>query len=110
MQFLDDYSYDYYIRKYYAASKLQFSILKYVTVTILYAVFWDFRTSFSQLGNNVIIGYLASLGYWSFCQFDILTEENVLYIFPIISGEIEMGKLMILVSINSFLLVVFFCQ
>ena len=63
---------------------------------------------FSQLGNNVIIGYLASLGYWSFCQFDILTEENVLYIFPIISGEIEMWKLMILVSINSFLLVVFF--
>ena len=41
-------------------------------------------------------------------QFDILTEENVLYIFPIISGEIEMGKLMILMSINSFLLVVFF--
>ena len=77
-----------------------FPFLKYVTVTILYAV--------SQLGNNVIIGYLASLGYWSFCQFDILTEENVLYIFPIISGEIEMGKLMILMSINSFLLVVFF--
>ena len=109
MQFLDDYSYDYYIRKYYAASKLQFSILKYVTVTILYAVFLGILgLLFSQLGNNVIIGYLASLGYWSFCQFDILTEENVLYIFPIISGEIEMGKLMILMSINSFLLVVFF--
>lgn len=109
MQFLDDYSYDYYIRKYYAASKLQFPFLKYVTVTILYAVFLGILgLLFSQLGNNVIIGYLASLGYWSFCQFDILTEENVLYIFPIISGEIEMGKLMILVSINSFLLVVFF--
>ena len=109
MQFLDDYSYDYYIRKYYAASKLQFSIFKYVTVTILYAVFLGILgLLFSQLGNNVIIGYLASLGYWSFCQFDILTEENVLYIFPIISGEIEMGKLMILMSINSFLLVVFF--
>ena len=86
-----------------------FPFLKYVTVTILYAVFLGILgLLFSQLGNNVIIGYLASLGYWSFCQFDILTEENVLYIFPIISGEIEMGKLMILVSINSFLLVVFF--
>ena len=86
-----------------------FPFLKYVTVTILYAVFLGILgLLFSQLGNNVIIGYLASLGYWSFCQFDILTEENVLYIFPIISGEIEMGKLMILMSINSFLLVVFF--
>ena len=86
-----------------------FPFLKYVTVTILYAVFLGILgLLFSQLGNNVIIGYLASLGYWSCCQFDILTEENVLYIFPIISGEIEMGKLMILMSINSFLLVVFF--
>ena len=86
-----------------------FPFLKYVTVTILYAVFLGILgLLFSQLGNNVIIGYLASLGYWSFCQIDILTEENVLYIFPIISGEIEMGKLMILMSINSFLLVVFF--
>ena len=86
-----------------------FPFLKYVTVTILYAVFLGILgLLFSQLGNNVIIGYLASLGYWSFCQFDILTEENVLYIFPIISGEIEMGKLMIIMSINSFLLVVFF--
>lgn len=109
MQFLDDYSYDYYIRKYYAASKLQFSIFKICNRDNSVCCFsGDFRTSFSQLGNNVIIGYLASLGYWSFCQFDILTEENVLYIFPIISGEIEMGKLMILMSINSFLLVVFF--
>ena len=91
------------------ASIMRLQNCKYVTVTILYAVFLGILgLLFSQLGNNVIIGYLASLGYWSFCQFDILTEENVLYIFPIISGEIEMGKLMILMSINSFLLVVFF--
>ena len=37
---------------------------------------------FSQLGNNVIIGYLASLGYWSFCQFDILTEEKCIIHIP----------------------------
>ena len=86
-----------------------FPFLEYVSVTILYAVFLGLLgLLLSQLGSNVIIGYLASLGYWSFCQFKILTEENVLYIFPIISGEIEMGKLMILMSINSFLLVVFF--
>ena len=80
-----------------------------ITVMItIFASIMRLQNCSSQLGNNVIIGYLASLGYWSFCQFDILTEENVLYIFPIISGEIEMGKLMILMSINSFLLVVFF--
>ena len=86
-----------------------FPFLEYVSITILYAVFLGLLgLLFSQVGSNVIIGYLISLGYWSFCQLKILTEENVLYIFPIISGEIEMGKLMILVSINSFLLVVFF--
>ena len=40
-----------------------FPFLKYVTVTILYAVFLGILgLLFSQLGNNVIIGYLASLG------------------------------------------------
>lgn len=78
-----------------------------VMITIFASIMRLQNCSFPFL-KYVTVGYLASLGYWSFCQFDILTEENVLYIFPIISGEIEMGKLMILMSINSFLLVVFF--
>ena len=47
MQFLDDYSYDYYIRKYYAASKLQFSIFKICNRDNSVCCFsGDFRTSF----------------------------------------------------------------
>ena len=86
-----------------------FPFLEYISVTILYAVFIGLLgLLFSQLGSNVIIGYLISLGYWSFCQFNILAEENLMCLFPIINGGIDMGKLLILVSINSFLLIFFF--
>lgn len=86
-----------------------FPFLEYVSVTILYAVFLGLLgLLLSQLGSNVIIGYLASLGYWSFCQFKILTEENVLFLFPIINGEIDTERLLILVIINICLLVLFF--
>lgn len=86
-----------------------FPFLEYVSVTILYAVFLGLLgLLLSQLGSNVIIGYLASLGYWSFCQFEILTEENASFLFPIINGEIDTERLLILVIINMCLLVLFF--
>lgn len=86
-----------------------FPFLEYVSITILYAVFLGLLgLLFSQVGSNVITGYLASLGYWSFCQFKILSEENISYLFPIINGEIDMEKLLILVIVNICLLVLFF--
>lgn len=86
-----------------------FPFLEYISVTILYAVFLGLLgLLFSQVGNNVIVGYLVSLGYWSFCQLHILAEENLMYLFPIINGEIDMEKLLILVIVNICLLVLFF--
>ncbi len=86
-----------------------FPFLEYVSVTILYAVFLGLLgLLLAQAGSNVIIGYLASLGYWSFCQFKILTEENILYLFPIINGEIDTEKLLITVIVNICLSVLFF--
>lgn len=86
-----------------------FPFLEYISVTILYAVFLGLLgLLFSQVGNNVIAGYLVSLGYWSFCQLHILAEENLMYLFPIINGEIDMEKLLILVIVNICLLVLFF--
>lgn len=86
-----------------------FPFLEYVSITILYAFFLGLLgLLFSQVGSNVITGYLASLGYWSFCQFKILTEENISYLFPIINGEIDMEKLLILVIVNICLLMLFF--
>ena len=83
MQFLDDYSYDYYIRKYYAASKLQFSIFKICNRDNSVCCFsGDFRTSFSQLGNNVIIGYLASLGYWFFLSIRYFNRRKCIIHIP----------------------------
>lgn len=87
-----------------------FPFSEYVSITILYAVFLGLLgLLFSQVGSNVIIGYLISLGYWSFCQLKILTEENVSYLFPIINGEIDAERLLILVIVNICLLVLFFC-
>lgn len=86
-----------------------FPFLEYISVTILYAVFLGLLgLLFSQVANNVIVGYLASLGYWSFCQFHILTEWNLMYLFPIVSGTVYMEKLLILVGMNVLLLGLFF--
>lgn len=87
-----------------------FPFLEYVSITILYAVFLGLLgLLFSQVGSNVIIGYLISLGYWSFCQLKILTEENVSFLFPIINGAINTERLLILVSVDICLLVLFLC-
>ena len=86
-----------------------FPFLEYVSITILYAVFLGLLgLLLAQVGSNVIVGYLTSLGYWSFCQFKILTEENISYLFPIINGGICMEKFLVLISINSLLIILFF--
>lgn len=86
-----------------------FPFLEYISVTILYAIFLGMLgLLLSQLGNNVIAGYLVSLGYWSFCQLHILAEENLIYLFPILNGTLVVEKLLILVGINVLLLGLFF--
>lgn len=86
-----------------------FPFLEYISVTILYAVFLGLLgLLLSQVGNNVIVGDLASLGYWSFCQLHILEEGNLMYLFPIINGTVYMEKLLILVGMNVLLLGLFF--
>lgn len=86
-----------------------FPFLEYISVTILYAVFLGMLgLLLSQLGNNVIVGYLVSLGYWSFCQLHILAEENLIYLFPILNGTVVVEKLLMLVGINVLLLGLFF--
>lgn len=85
-----------------------FPFLEYVSITILYAVFLGLLgLLFSQVGNNVIVGYLVSLGYWSFCQLHILAAENLIYLFPIINGTVNKEKLLLLVGSDVFLLGIF---
>lgn len=86
-----------------------FPFLEYISVTILYAIFLGMLgLLLSQLGNNVIVGYFVSLGYWSFCQLHILAGENLIYLFPILNGTLVVEKLLILVGINVLLLGLFF--
>lgn len=67
-----------------------FSFWTYVFSSILYAGFMGVvGILFSQMGGSVILGYLVSLGYWSLCQLQIIAESNVLYLFPIVSGNFE---------------------
>lgn len=72
----------------------------YVFSAILYAVFLGILgIVFSQIGRNVIVGYLAAFGYWSLCQLQILSENNVLSLFPVVSGKFELQKLIILIAV-----------
>ena len=81
---------------------------EYITATILYAVFLGgIGLVFSQAGNNVIIGYLTTLGYWSFCQLQIISDSSVAYMFPIIEGIVEIQKMVTLSLIVTLSLGVF---
>ena len=64
-----------------------FPLAGYVSVTTLYASFLGLLgLVLSQAGNNVIIGYLPALGYWSLCQLEIINTSSITYLFPIING------------------------
>lgn len=80
---------------------------EFIFATVLYAVFLGLLgLVFSQLGNNSIAGYFVSLGYWSLCQFGILTEESSGYVFPVIGGVVDGGRMLILAGMNILLFVV----
>lgn len=82
-----------------------FSFWTYVFSTILYAGFMGIvGILFSQMAGSVIVGYLTSLGYWSLCQLEIIAENNVFYLFPIVSGNFEMRKLIALILILAILI------
>lgn len=77
----------------------------YVSSTIFYSVFLGLLgLMLSQAGNNVIIGYLSALGYWSFCQFQIIKDSSVVYMFPIVNGIVEIQKLVTLFLVVTLLL------
>lgn len=77
-----------------------FPFWTYVFSTILYSGFMGLLgILFSQIGSNIIVGYLTALGYWSFCQLRIISEDNMLCIFPIVFGNFEIKKMIILVLV-----------
>ena len=77
-----------------------FSFWTFVFSTTLYAGFMGtMGIIFSQIGSNIIVGYLTALGYWSLCQLQILSESNIFFLFPIVSGNFEMQKLITLILV-----------
>lgn len=77
-------------------------------VTILYAAFMGLAgLALSQIGKNVIAGYLAAAGYWSLKQLEIIPEGTMLDLFPVIDGRIQIEKLLILLTVDGLLLLWF---
>ena len=77
-----------------------FQFWTYVISTILYAGFMGTAgILFSQIGSNIGAGYLTALGYWSLCQLQIISENNVVSLFPIVAGNFEIQKLIILIGV-----------
>ena len=78
----------------------RFPFWTYVISTILYAGFMGTAgILLSQIGSNIAAGYLTALGYWSLCQLQIISENNVFFLFPSVSGNFEMQKLIILIVV-----------
>lgn len=85
-----------------------FPLWDYISSTILYAVFLGLLgLVLSRAGNNVIVGYLTALGYWSLCRLNILTEGNIAYMFPVINGVVETERKLFLIGADISLLVTF---
>ena len=77
-----------------------FPFWTYVISTIRYAgIMGTAGILFSQIGSNIVAGYLTALGYWSLCQLQIISENNVVSLFPIVAGNFEIQKLIILIGV-----------
>lgn len=71
-----------------------FPLGSFVFGTTLISVFMGmFGLLLSQIGKNVIIGYLAALGYYSLCQLEIITEKSRLYLFPLTGGIFQKNSI-----------------
>lgn len=85
-----------------------FPFWDYVAAAIFYAVFLGLLgLSFAQAGQNVIVGYLGALGYWALCKMGILMEGDWGYLFPVIHGSIEVGRMLGGFWVDGVLMVIF---
>lgn len=67
----------------------------FTAAAILYAGFLGLLgMAGAQIGGSAA-GYLAAAGYWSLCQLQIIREGDGLYLFPVINGEIQTGRLLL---------------
>lgn len=87
----------------------KFPVWKFSLATTFYAIFIGILgLVLSQIGKNVIVGYLCALGYWSCCQLQIIKAEGIFYCFPIINGIFEIRNFMMLLFVIMSLLGVFY--
>ena len=76
-----------------------FPFWKYVWGAVFYAVFLGLLGLVcSQIGSHVLAGYLSALGYWSLCRLQIIEEGSAAYLFPVVNGSFETGRMAVLLS------------
>lgn len=79
----------------------RFPLLEFTSAAILYAGFLGFLGLLAlQITQSRVLGYLASSGYWTLCQLQVLKEESNFYFFPIINGELQGRKILTLLILD----------
>lgn len=79
----------------------RFPLLEFTSASILYAEFLGFLELLAlQITQSRVLGYLASSGYWTLCQLQVLKEESNFYFFPIINGELQRRKILALLILD----------
>lgn len=79
----------------------RFPYLSFTAAAILYAGFLGLLgMAGAQLGGSTAVGYLSAAGYWSLCQLQIIREGDGLYIFPVINGEIQAERILLLGTVD----------
>lgn len=86
-----------------------FEFWHYILGSSLVSIFMgNLGLLFSQISRNVVVGYLAALGYHSLSKLNVLSEGEILYLFPLSCGGSGNVAIVILLVANIILFLMFF--
>ena len=82
-----------------------FPLWSFTTLTILYACFMGlFGLAVSRMSDSMVTGALAALGYWSMCQMGVISEQSILYLYPVVSTAADGEKAVVLILADAVLI------
>ena len=61
-----------------------------------------------RISGSQTAGYLSSLGYWSLCEKKVITEKSLFWMFPVINGQVEIYKVIVLIAVDILSISIFY--
>lgn len=79
----------------------EFPFWIYIFAATGYAIFLGLMGLLTvRISGSQTAGYLSSLGYWSLCEMKVITEKSLFWMFPVIKGQVEIYKVIVLIAVD----------